>query len=121
MFTIRTFWRWQTQGNFMLASNAIMNWGLLDVGADSSRRPSAIRFQGILFVAAVAAATINIKESVMKLDSFRLRNVFALVLFAGAFATLALAHNKLVKSGARCRRNAEHLACARRDLVRREA
>lgn len=34
----------------------------------------------------------------MKPDSFRLRNIFAAVLFAGAFATLALAHNKLVKS-----------------------
>lgn len=54
--------------------------------------------QDILFIAAVAAAMINIKESVMKLDSFRLRNIFAAVLFAGAFATLALAHNKLLKS-----------------------
>ena len=34
----------------------------------------------------------------MKLDFFRLRNVFAVVLFAGALATLAFAHNKLMKS-----------------------
>jgi len=38
------------------------------------------------------------KESVLKLDFFRLRNVFAVFLLAGAFATLALAHNKLLKS-----------------------
>jgi methionine-rich copper-binding protein CopC len=34
----------------------------------------------------------------MRLDFFRLRNVFAVILFAGALATLALAHNKLLKS-----------------------
>jgi methionine-rich copper-binding protein CopC len=34
----------------------------------------------------------------VKPELFRLRNVFTAVLFAGAFATLALAHNKLVKS-----------------------
>jgi methionine-rich copper-binding protein CopC len=34
----------------------------------------------------------------MKPDFFRLRNIFAMVLIAGVFATLALAHNKLLKS-----------------------
>jgi len=34
----------------------------------------------------------------MKLDFFRVRNAFAVVLIAGVFATLALAHNKLLKS-----------------------
>ncbi|MGA3236308.1 MAG: copper resistance protein CopC [Bryobacteraceae bacterium] len=34
----------------------------------------------------------------MKPDFFRRRSVFAVVLLAGAFATLALAHNKLLKS-----------------------
>jgi copper resistance protein C len=34
----------------------------------------------------------------MKFASFRLRNVFAVILFTGALATLALAHNKLLKS-----------------------
>jgi Zinc carboxypeptidase len=32
MFAIRPFWRWQTQGSFMLAFNAIMNWDHLDAG-----------------------------------------------------------------------------------------
>jgi copper resistance protein C len=34
----------------------------------------------------------------LKLDFSRLRNVFAVILFAVAFATMALAHNKLLKS-----------------------
>jgi len=34
----------------------------------------------------------------MKPNFFRLRNVFAGILFAGALATLALAHNKLMKT-----------------------
>ena len=34
----------------------------------------------------------------MKPDLFRLRNILTVVLFAAAFATLALAHNKLLKS-----------------------
>jgi hypothetical protein len=32
MFAIRPFWRWQTQGTFMLGFNAIMNWNDLDAG-----------------------------------------------------------------------------------------
>ena len=50
---------------------------------------------GAQFLIGVMAKT---KESVLKLDFFRLRNVFAVVLFAVAFVTLALAHNKLLKS-----------------------
>jgi methionine-rich copper-binding protein CopC len=34
----------------------------------------------------------------MKTDFFRFRNVFAAVLFLGALATLAFAHNKLLKT-----------------------
>ena len=34
----------------------------------------------------------------MKPTFFRLRNVFAVVLFAGALATLGIAHNKLMKT-----------------------
>jgi methionine-rich copper-binding protein CopC len=34
----------------------------------------------------------------MKPDLFRFRKLFAVVLVAGAFATLALAHNKLMKT-----------------------
>jgi hypothetical protein len=32
LFALRPFWRWQTQGTFMLAFNAIMNWDHLDAG-----------------------------------------------------------------------------------------
>ncbi len=37
MFAIRPFWRWQTQGNFFLGFNAILNWN--DLSADGSARP----------------------------------------------------------------------------------
>ena len=36
MFAIRPFWRWQTQGTYMLGFNAIMNWNHLSAG-----RPAA--------------------------------------------------------------------------------
>ena len=32
MFAIRPFWRWQTQGTYMLGFNAILNWNDLDAG-----------------------------------------------------------------------------------------
>ncbi len=32
MFAIRPFWRWQTQGTFILGFNAIMNWNHLSAG-----------------------------------------------------------------------------------------
>jgi hypothetical protein len=32
LFAIRPFWRWQTQGNFFLGFNAILNWNDLDAG-----------------------------------------------------------------------------------------
>ncbi len=31
-FASRPFWRWQTQGSFNLAFNAILNWNHLDAG-----------------------------------------------------------------------------------------
>ena len=35
MFSIRPFWRWQTQGTFFLGFNTILNWNDLDAtGAD---------------------------------------------------------------------------------------
>ena len=34
-FAIRPFWRWQTQGSFALAFNAIANWNTLDAGRES--------------------------------------------------------------------------------------
>jgi hypothetical protein len=34
MFAIRPFWRWQTQGTYMLGFNTIMNWN--DLGAGRS-------------------------------------------------------------------------------------
>ena len=44
MFGIRPFWRWQTQGTFMLGFNAIMNWNDLDAGKtipSAPQRPTA--------------------------------------------------------------------------------
>ncbi|MES2521834.1 MAG: M14 family zinc carboxypeptidase, partial [Gemmatimonadota bacterium] len=32
MFTIRPFWRWQTQGTFIMGFNALMNWNDLSAG-----------------------------------------------------------------------------------------
>jgi hypothetical protein len=37
MFAIRPFWRWQTQGTYMLGFNTILNWNDLDAG----RAPAA--------------------------------------------------------------------------------
>ena len=37
MFASRPFWRWQTQGNFFLAFNAILNWNDLDAGRTASK------------------------------------------------------------------------------------
>jgi hypothetical protein len=37
-FAIRPFWRWQTQGTYFLAFNAILNWNDLDTGRTSQRR-----------------------------------------------------------------------------------
>jgi len=36
MFAIRPFWRWQTQGTYMLGFNTIMNWDHLDAGRSAS-------------------------------------------------------------------------------------
>ena len=36
MFALRPFWRWQTQGTFMLTFNAILNWDHLDAGKSST-------------------------------------------------------------------------------------
>ena len=40
MFAIRPFWRWQTQGTFMLGFNAIMNWDDLDAGSGAPGAPA---------------------------------------------------------------------------------
>jgi hypothetical protein len=37
MFANRPFWRWQTQGNFFLGFNAILNWNDLDAGRTTTR------------------------------------------------------------------------------------
>jgi len=39
MFAIRPFWRWQTQGTYMLGFNAIMNWNHLDAGRRAAAAP----------------------------------------------------------------------------------
>src|SRR5262249_16366532 len=41
MFAIRPFWRWQTQGTYMLGFNAIMNWNDLDAGKESAGRSTS--------------------------------------------------------------------------------
>jgi Zinc carboxypeptidase len=38
MFALRPFWRWQTQGTYFLAFNAILNWNHLDAGKAEPRR-----------------------------------------------------------------------------------
>jgi hypothetical protein len=37
LFANRPFWRWQTQGNFFLTFNAILNWDHLDAGRAGPR------------------------------------------------------------------------------------
>jgi hypothetical protein len=43
MFAIRPFWRWQTQGTFMLGFNTIMNWDHLDAGRGGASSPVSER------------------------------------------------------------------------------
>ena len=43
MFALRPFWRWQTQGTYFLAFNAILNWDHLDSGT-SRRGPRCVTF-----------------------------------------------------------------------------
>ncbi len=40
LFAIRPFWRWETQGSFALAFNAILNWNDLGVSWPMTLRPS---------------------------------------------------------------------------------
>jgi hypothetical protein len=40
LFALRPFWRWQTQGTYFLAFNAILNWDHLDAG-----KPAPVRAQ----------------------------------------------------------------------------
>ena len=41
LFAIRPFWRWQTQGSFALAFNAILNWN--DLGTRWPTAPATHR------------------------------------------------------------------------------
>jgi hypothetical protein len=41
MFALRPFWRWQTQGTYFLAFNAILNWDHLDAGTPAAAAPGA--------------------------------------------------------------------------------
>jgi len=38
LFALRPFWRWQTQGTYFLAFNAILNWNHLDAGKPARER-----------------------------------------------------------------------------------
>ncbi|MEO8371462.1 MAG: hypothetical protein ABI806_19905, partial [Candidatus Solibacter sp.] len=40
MFALRPFWRWQTQGTYFLAFNAILNWDHLDAGKAAPSAPA---------------------------------------------------------------------------------
>jgi len=40
MFALRPFWRWQTQGTYFLAFNAILNWNHLDAGKPEAEKRS---------------------------------------------------------------------------------
>ena len=37
LFALRPFWRWQTQGSYMLGFNTLLNWDHLDVGQAASK------------------------------------------------------------------------------------
>jgi hypothetical protein len=43
LFSLRPFWRWQSQGSYSLAFNAIVNWDHLDAGkgAATAAAPAA--------------------------------------------------------------------------------
>ncbi len=45
MFAIRPFWRWQTQGTFMLGFNTILNWNDLNAGRTTAA-PTPVRANG---------------------------------------------------------------------------
>jgi hypothetical protein len=40
LFALRPFWRWQSQGTYFLAFNAILNWDHLDAGKAAPARNS---------------------------------------------------------------------------------
>jgi hypothetical protein len=42
MFSIRPFWRWQTQGTFFLGFNAILNWNDLGAGRETAPKEPAV-------------------------------------------------------------------------------
>jgi Zinc carboxypeptidase len=42
MFALRPFWRWQTQGTYFLAFNAILNWNDLDAGKAPAQRGGSV-------------------------------------------------------------------------------
>jgi hypothetical protein len=43
MFANRPYWRWQTQGNFFLGFNAILNWNDLDAGRAAARPQTTVQ------------------------------------------------------------------------------
>jgi Zinc carboxypeptidase len=41
LFSLRPYWRWQTQGSYFLGFNAILNWDHLDAGAPPKAAPKS--------------------------------------------------------------------------------
>lgn len=46
MFALRPFWRWQTQGTYFLAFNAILNWNHLDAGKTEKKEEKQSASEG---------------------------------------------------------------------------
>jgi hypothetical protein len=46
MFSIRPFWRWQTQGNYFMGFNAILNWNDLDAGTEAEAQETTTPDRG---------------------------------------------------------------------------
>jgi hypothetical protein len=46
MFAIRPYWRWQTQGTYMLGFNTIMNWNDLNAGRSAGVVQAGVRAAG---------------------------------------------------------------------------
>ena len=71
MFALRPFWRWQTQGTYFLAFNAILNWNHLDAGKPAARGRRRHRSWA---VGQDRKTTRSLRERVFVFMKFRGRN-----------------------------------------------